>query len=90
MVLVAHSFQRHWRVRQMGWVSFGLLGLITLWVAAVTLSPAGWGLEDRRVRRTAVTLLKQNPYKGSNKLKAYRASLRPAYLLELLQGKTVI
>lgn len=42
------------------------------------------------VRRTAVTLLKQNPYKGSNKLKAYRASLRPAYLLELLQGNTVI
>jgi ABC-2 type transport system permease protein len=69
LVLVAHSFQRHWRVRQMGWVSFGLLGLITLWVAAVTLGPAGWGLEDRRVRRTAVTyrqyaeqLLPQNRY----------------------------
>lgn len=42
------------------------------------------------VRRTAVTLLKQNPRKGSNKLKAFRASIRPDYLLELLQGNTVI
>lgn len=42
------------------------------------------------LRRTAVSLLKQNAYKGSNKLKAYRASIRPAYLLELLQGSTVI
>jgi ABC-2 type transport system permease protein len=51
LVLVAHSFKRHWRVRQMGWVSLGLLGLTVTWVAAVTLSAAGWRLEDRRSRR---------------------------------------
>jgi ABC-type transport system involved in multi-copper enzyme maturation permease subunit len=54
-VLVVHSFRRHWRVRQMGWVSLGLLGLVVVWVAAVTLSPAGWGIENRRVRRMPVT-----------------------------------
>jgi len=54
-VLVGHSFQRHWRVRQMGWVSFGLLGLTVAWVAAVTLSAAGWRLEDRRNRRVGAT-----------------------------------
>lgn len=42
------------------------------------------------LRRTAVSLLKQSTAKGSNKLKAFRASIRPAYLLELLQGNTVI
>ena len=35
-VLVVQSFQRHWRVRQMGWVSLGLLGLVVFWVALVT------------------------------------------------------
>ena len=54
-VLVVQSFQRHWRVRQMGWVAVGLLSIAVIWVAAVTLSPAGWGLENRRVRRTQVT-----------------------------------
>ncbi len=54
-VLVLHSLKRHWRVRQMGWVSIGLLGLTGMWVSAVTLSPAGWGLENRRVRRLSVT-----------------------------------
>lgn len=42
------------------------------------------------LRRTAVSLLKQNPAKGSNKLKAFRASIKPTYLLELLQGITGI
>jgi ABC-2 type transport system permease protein len=51
LVLVVQSFQRHWRVRQMGWVSLGLLGLVVGWVAAVSASPAGWELQDRRVRR---------------------------------------
>jgi ABC-type transport system involved in multi-copper enzyme maturation permease subunit len=50
-VLVTQSFQRHWRVRQMGWVAVGLLAVVTIWVGAVTLSPAGWGLPDRKVRR---------------------------------------
>jgi ABC-type transport system involved in multi-copper enzyme maturation permease subunit len=39
----------------MGWVSLGLLGLTVVWVAAVTLSPAGWALENRRVRRLPIT-----------------------------------
>jgi hypothetical protein len=50
-VLVGHSFQRHWRVRQMGWVAVGLLSVTVMWITAVTLSPAGWGMPDRQVRR---------------------------------------
>jgi ABC-type transport system involved in multi-copper enzyme maturation permease subunit len=50
-VLVVQSFQRLWRVRQMGWVSLGLLAVVVGWVAVVTASPAGWELPDRRVRR---------------------------------------
>jgi ABC-2 type transport system permease protein len=50
-VLVVHSFQRLWRVRQMGCVSLGLLAVVVSWVAVVTASPAGWELRDRRVRR---------------------------------------
>jgi hypothetical protein len=42
------------------------------------------------LRRTAVSLLQQNKAKGSNKLKAFRASIKPTYLLELLQGNTGI
>jgi predicted transposase YbfD/YdcC len=67
------------------------------WVLDVTFGEDAYRTADKNaaanlglVRRTAVTLLKQNPYKGSNKIKAYRASLRPEYLLELLQGSTVI
>ena len=54
-VLVVQSFQRHWRLRQMGWVALGLLGIIALWVAARTLGPEGWGIENRKIRRTQVT-----------------------------------
>jgi ABC-2 type transport system permease protein len=50
-VLVIQSFQRLWRVRQMGWVSLGLLGIIVGWVSIVTASSAGWELPDRRIRR---------------------------------------
>lgn len=53
----------------MGWVSLGLLGLVVATVGAVTASPAGWGLENRRVRRHTITyqqyadeLLPQNRY----------------------------
>ncbi|HVL12205.1 MAG TPA: ABC transporter permease [Gemmata sp.] len=49
-VLVLHSFQRHWRVKQMGWVAVGLLALVVTWVALVTMRGA-WGLENRRVGR---------------------------------------
>jgi len=54
-VLVGHSFQRHWRVRGMAGVAGGLLALTAGVVAAVSMSAAGWGLEDRRVRRQAFT-----------------------------------
>jgi hypothetical protein len=60
-VLVAQSFQRHWRVRQMGWVSLGLLGLVVFWVALVTARGA-WHLPDQRARRMA----------GSNRAEAER------------------
>jgi len=45
--LVAFSFRRLWRVRQMGWVAVGLLAVLTATVAIITHGPAGWGLPDR-------------------------------------------
>lgn len=39
----------------MGWVAFGLLGLVVTVVAAVSASTAGWDLPERRVSRTRVT-----------------------------------
>ena len=42
-VLVVQSFQRHWRVRQMGWVSFGLLAIVVGWVAGGDRQPGGLG-----------------------------------------------
>src|SRR5262245_63222440 len=50
-VLVVQSFQRHWRVRQMGWVSLGLLGIVVFWVALVTARD-GWNLAEQRARRS--------------------------------------
>ena len=50
-MLTVHSFQRHWRVKQMGWVSVGLLALVVVWVTLVTMRGA-WGLENRRVARS--------------------------------------
>ncbi|VTR93915.1 Putative integral membrane protein OS=Fimbriimonas ginsengisoli Gsoil 348 GN=OP10G_2312 PE=4 SV=1: ABC2_membrane_2 [Gemmata massiliana] len=54
VVLVVQSFQRHWRVRQMGWVSVALLGLVVLWVSVVTVR-GGWDLANQRARRSANT-----------------------------------
>ena len=51
-VLVIQSFQRLWRVRQMGWVSLGMLAVVVTWVSIVTASPAGWGLPERRLKRS--------------------------------------
>jgi hypothetical protein len=48
-VLVVHSFQRHWQVRQMGWVALGLLTIVTVVVAVLSATPAGWGLPYRPV-----------------------------------------
>ena len=42
------------------------------------------------IRRTAVSLLKQDPDKRSLRRKSYRAFLNTEYLLKLLQGNTVI
>lgn len=66
--LVVHSAGRHWRVRQMGWVSLGLLAVIVLWVALVT-HRGGWNWADQRARRSfasnrveAERLLPENRY----------------------------
>ena len=45
--LVAFSFRRLWRVRQMGWVALGLLAVLTATVAVISHGPAGWGLRER-------------------------------------------
>src|SRR5215468_6203827 len=50
-VLVVQSFQRHWRVRQMGWVSLGLLAIVVFWVALITARD-GWNLAEQRARRS--------------------------------------
>ena len=47
LALVAFSFWRQWRVRQMGWVALGLLGILTVAVAVLTHGPSGWSLENR-------------------------------------------
>jgi ABC-type transport system involved in multi-copper enzyme maturation permease subunit len=53
-VLTVQSFQRHWRVRQMGWVSLGLLMMVVASVAIVT-ARGGWSLEKRRTFRGGPT-----------------------------------
>jgi hypothetical protein len=53
-VLVVQSFQRHWRVRQMGWVSLGLLGLLVAVVALFT-ERGRWELPNHRARRSHLT-----------------------------------
>src|SRR5947209_7288304 len=72
-VLVVQSFQRHWRVRQMGWVSLGLLGIVVFWVALITERGA-WKLDEQRARRSAGSnrseaerLLPNNRYEGYEK-----------------------
>lgn len=72
-VLVAHTAQRHWRVRQMGWVSLGLLGLVVFWVALVTQRD-GWNWADQRARRSF----------GSNRSEAQR--LLPANRYDAATG----
>ncbi|HUR55849.1 MAG TPA: ABC transporter permease [Gemmataceae bacterium] len=54
-VLVVLSFQRHWRVRQMGWVAVGLLFLSVVSVVTITATPAGWGFPEQRSRRSSLT-----------------------------------
>lgn len=45
--LVGFSFRRQWRVRQIGWVTLGLLAVLAVTVAVVTHGPRGWGLGER-------------------------------------------
>ncbi len=52
--LTVQSFQRHWRVRTMGWVSVGLLAIVLGTVLTVT-SRDGWNIGNRRVRGTTMT-----------------------------------
>src|SRR5579883_1278921 len=47
--LVALTARRHWRVRSLGWVTLGLLALMTAVVAVITHGPVGWRLESRPV-----------------------------------------
>lgn len=54
-VLVVQSVQRHWRVRQMGWVAVGLLSITVAGVVLQSHSRAGWGIENRRISRTRIT-----------------------------------
>ncbi len=82
-VLVVQSFQRHWRVRQMGWVSAGLLALVVVWVAVVT-ARGGWDVASQRARRTAAT--KDAP-RTTNAREAQRQSRDARYTL-LLDGKS--
>lgn len=51
VVLMVQSFQRHWRVRQMGWVSVGLLAAVVAGVTTVTVRDL-WGLPTRPVDRS--------------------------------------
>lgn len=46
--LVRLTFRRHWRVRALAWVTFGLLALTATAIGVYTHGPVGWRLEDRR------------------------------------------
>jgi ABC-2 type transport system permease protein len=50
LALVAFSFRRQARVRQMALVAAGLLGLLVVAVAVLTHGPSGWGLAERYSR----------------------------------------
>ncbi|MBX9622879.1 MAG: ABC transporter permease [Gemmataceae bacterium] len=64
--LVLLSFERQWRVRQVGWAAAGLLALIVTAVAVETARPTRWGFADRPIRRGGMTY------------REYAAALRPA------------
>lgn len=54
-VLVLHSFQRHWRVRELSWVALGLLLIAVVAVALNTNRPGGWSIPQRKIWRTGQT-----------------------------------
>jgi ABC-2 type transport system permease protein len=41
------TLRRQWRVRALGWATFGLVALITLSVALITTGRNGWGFDTR-------------------------------------------
>jgi len=45
--LVRLTFLRHWRVRTLAWVTFGLVFLTATAIAVFTHRSVGWRLEDR-------------------------------------------
>ena len=47
LALVRLTLRRHWRVRALGWVSAGLVALMSVAVAVFTHGPVGWRLENR-------------------------------------------
>lgn len=51
-VLVQHSFQRHWRVRELSWVALGLLVIAVVAVSLNTMRRGGWDMPDRRAPRS--------------------------------------
>jgi ABC-2 type transport system permease protein len=48
LALVVLTFRRHWRTRSLGWVTLGLLGLMSAVVAVITHGPVAWRLENQR------------------------------------------
>ncbi|OWK45370.1 ABC transporter permease subunit [Fimbriiglobus ruber] len=56
LVLIAFSFRRQWRIRQMGWVALGLLAVLAGTVAVMTYGPTGWGLLNRYSWRYQTTM----------------------------------
>jgi ABC-2 type transport system permease protein len=48
LALVSLTFRRHWRVRSLGWVTLGLLGLMSAVVAVITHGPVAWRLENQK------------------------------------------
>jgi ABC-2 type transport system permease protein len=47
IALVLLTFSRHWRVRSLGWVSFGLVALTAAAIAIFTQNSVGWRIENR-------------------------------------------
>jgi hypothetical protein len=75
--LVAQSFQRHWRVRAMGWIALALLAIVVVWVAIITERGA-WNLADQRARRGAGTYRQEaERLRPANRYLAFGNIIRP-------------
>ncbi len=75
------SFQRHWRVRQLGWVALGLLGIVVAWVAVV--SPRAWNMSEARLSRYHARLtVEADRLAPNNRLNALGDKSRAYFLRE--------